>query len=347
MTTVAVVNAVVPFVRGGAEVLSDSLVEQCRRRGVDAFAVDIPTAWHPPEVLLDHILSARLTRLDAVDRVVPLKFPAYCVPHDNKVLWMLHQYRQAYDMWGSRWQGFTNDTWGIALRDAVRRADNEFLPEARRIYTISPVTRDRLMTFNGLSAEILYHPLPNPELFTTRPPQGFIFMPSRLSHSKRQLTAVEAMAHVRSGVRLVIAGLPDSPEDERLVREAVERLGLGDRVEVHARWVTDREKSDWMADCLACAYLPLDEDSYGYVTLEAYQARKPVITLTDSGAGVLSLVLDGETGWVADPDPHALAEAFDRAAGARDRAHDLGTAGQERVLTLGVSWDRVVEELTR
>lgn len=347
MTTVAVVNAVVPFLRGGAEILSASLVEQLRKRGIDAFAVDIPAAWNPPEVLLDHILAARLMRLDHVDRVVALKFPAYHVPHDNKVLWMLHQYRQAYDLWGTPLQGFANDSWGVALRDAVRRADDAFLPEARRIYTNSPVTRDRLMTFNGIPSEVLYAPLPDPDMFTTRPPQDFIFMPSRLSAAKRQLLAVEAMAHVRSDVRLVVAGPPDSEHDGRVLHEAVDRLGLHDRVEVHARWITDREKADWMADCLACAYLPVDEDSYGYVTLEAYQSSKPVVSLTDSGKGVLALVADGETGWVAEPDARALGEAFDRAAAGRATAHDMGAAGQDRARELGISWDRVIEELTR
>ncbi|MCB0881090.1 MAG: glycosyltransferase family 4 protein [Thermoleophilia bacterium] len=344
---IAVVNVQQPFIRGGAEILSDSLVAQLRARGFDAYAVNIPAVADRPEALLDHIVGARLVRLENTDRVIALKFPAYHIPHDNKVLWMLHQYRQAYDLWGTRLQGFTHDGWGRALRDAVRRADDEFLPEARRIYTNSTVTRDRLMAFNGLMATVLLPPLPDPDLFHTREAGDYIFAPSRLSRAKRQLLAVEAMAHTTSGVRLVIAGPPDTPGDERDLAEAVDRLGLADRVEVHARWVTDDEKAAWMAGCLACAYLPLDEDSYGYVTLEAFQARKPVVSLTDSGKGVLALVADGETGWVAEPSPRALGEAFDRAHAARRRAHDLGDAGQRRVTDLGISWDHVIEELTR
>ena len=44
-------------------------------------------------------------------------------------------------------------------------------------------------------------------------------------------------------------------------------------------------------------YLPFGEDSYGYVTLEAFHARKPVVTLSDSG-GTLELVRDRRNGLV-------------------------------------------------
>lgn len=32
-----------------------------------------------------------------MDLVVPMKFPSYLVRHPNKVVWLIHQFRQAYD----------------------------------------------------------------------------------------------------------------------------------------------------------------------------------------------------------------------------------------------------------
>ena len=36
-----------------------------------------------------------------VDLVIGMKFPAYLVAHSRKVLWIMHQYRAAYNLWGT------------------------------------------------------------------------------------------------------------------------------------------------------------------------------------------------------------------------------------------------------
>ena len=33
----------------------------------------------------------------AVDAVIATRFPSYAVRHDNKVVWLIHQYRQVYE----------------------------------------------------------------------------------------------------------------------------------------------------------------------------------------------------------------------------------------------------------
>jgi len=95
------------------------------------------------------------------------------------------------------------------------------------------------------------------------------------------------------------------------------------------------------AGALGVFYAPYDED-YGYVTLEAFLAHKPVVTARDSG-GPLEFVLDGENGLVCDPEPDALADAFSRLATDRARAAVLGEAGFERARR--VTWDGVIETL--
>ena len=39
-------------------------------------------------------------------------------------------------------------------------------------------------------------------------------------------------------------------------------------------WISEQEKADLMANCYAALYIPYDEDSYGYVTLEAFHSAK-------------------------------------------------------------------------
>jgi len=342
---IAVVNNQVPFVRGGAEALADWLCSKLEEHGHQAQLVRLPFQWNPAPQILEHALAARLVRLRGIDRVVALKYPAYFVPHDDKVLWLLHQFRQAYDLWGTPYQDLPDTPGGHAIRDAVVASDNAWLPEAKRIYTNSAVTSDRLRRFNGIESEVLYPPLLDPDGFTAGAYGDYVFCPGRITAGKRQHVLVEALAHTRTQVRVVIGGAPEHPEDlERLERLAAEH-GVADRVEIVGRFITEEEKRAWMAEALACAYLPYDEDSYGYVTLEAFESRRPVVTFTDSG-GILELVRDAETGYVTAPEPAELAAAMDRLHEDRARARALGEAGHDLMRTLNISWDRVVEALT-
>jgi glycosyltransferase involved in cell wall biosynthesis len=99
-----------------------------------------------------------------------------------------------------------------------------------------------------------------------------------------------------------------------------------------------------MAGALACAYLPFEEDSYGYVSLEAYQACRPVVTCRDSG-GTLEIVEDGVTGRIAAPDPISLARVLDELAADPAAARRMGHAGRRRMDELNISWDHVVERM--
>ena len=68
------------------------------------------------------------------------------------------------------------------------------------------------------------------------------------------------------------------------------------------------------------------------------------MTLTDAG-GPLEFVQDGATGLVTEPDPRAIAAAFDRLAGDADAARRMGTAGQDLVREVVPSWPQIVARL--
>jgi len=80
----------------------------------------IPFRWDPPEKILESILACRLMRLPNVDRVIAFKFPAYFLPHDNKILWLVHQFRQAYDLWGTPYQGMASTPENAATTKPIR-----------------------------------------------------------------------------------------------------------------------------------------------------------------------------------------------------------------------------------
>lgn len=341
---VLVVSNMAPFVWGGAEQLATHLVEHLERAGHEAELMRIPFAWEPAHRIPTQMVMTRLLEIENVDRVVALKFPAYLVRHPNKVLWLVHQYRQAYDMWDSGMTNLPPGEAGEALRRVIIRGDRTAFDECATIFTISDVVQRRLQHYAGRRSEVMRAPLNDPELFPGGARGGYVFAGGRVNAMKRQALLVEAMAHADPRARLVVAGPPDSPADAEALRHTVERLDLGSRVTLDLRFLTRREYAEYVCGASAVAYIPLDEDSFGYVSMEGATAGKALVTTTDSG-GVLALVQDGVTGWVAEPEPLHLGDVLSQAIFSPLSAR-FGAAARETWLGLGISWERTVERLT-
>ena len=320
---VLVLTTMVPFVHGGAEELFDHLVRNLQSTpGIEAEGCRIPFTWNPAERLLDEMAIARQLRLWNVDRVIALKFPAYLVPWQNKVLWLLHQYRQAYDLLDVGQSNIPDDARGAQIIAAIRTADNATFAETTRIYTNAPITSRRLKHHNGVESIVLRPPLNDPELFVAAESDGYVLATGRVNAGKRQHLLVQALRH-SPATRLVIAGPPDTPDDADVLRRLVVAEGVGERVTLDLRFLPRTELARLVNSALAVAYLPFDEDSFGYCTMEAFQASKPVLTVTDAG-GVLDIVRHGDTGLVTAPDPQSLAVALSALTAAPGRAARLG-----------------------
>ena len=186
-------------------------------------------------------------------------------------------------------------------------------------------------------------PLNDPELFEAGPSQGYILASGRVNAGKRRHLLLEALA-LAPGVRLIVAGPPDTPDDAERLRSLVGRHGIEDRVRLDLRFLPRAELARLVTGAQAVAYLPFDEDSPGYVTMEACQAHKPVVTVTDSG-GVLDLVIDGVTGWVCAPDPEALATALAEASDGEQICIARGAAGYDALRRLNLNWSATIDRL--
>jgi glycosyltransferase involved in cell wall biosynthesis len=232
---------------------------------------------------------------------------------------------------------------GKAVRDAIRYADNKFIPEAKAVYANSRNVAQRLKAANGLLARPLYHPPENADAFYGHEAEDFMFFPSRITRLKRQDLVISALAHCHEKVRIVFAGAFEDPDYKSELQRLADRLGVGHQV-IWKGFVSDEEKRDLYARCTATVYPPLDED-YGYITLEAMLSRKAVITAIDSG-GPLEFVIDGETGFVVDAEPIALGEVMDKLWSDRSLAARMGQAGAAFYHSNQISWDHVVDVLT-
>jgi glycosyltransferase involved in cell wall biosynthesis len=330
----------VPFERGGTEIFADGLVAALREHGHDAVLVTVPYKWYPGEQVLTQAFLWRLLDLTEangrpIDAVIATKFPSYAIRHPRKVVWLLHQFRQAWDLDRSELGQFSESAEDRALRRKVLDFDRVTLGEARAIFTTSSIVARRLRDSTGLNAEVLAPP-PAPLDFHCSAYEDFILSVNRLDRAKRIDLLIEAAARTPD-VRVVIAG--DGPDRERLEQLARER-GLDGRATFAGR-VDDAELADLYARCRGVYYAPVDED-YGLVPYEAFLSEKPVITATDAG-GPLDIVHDRQTGLVVAPTIEDVARACTWLREHEEDARALGRAGRE--LARAVTWDACIERL--
>jgi glycosyltransferase involved in cell wall biosynthesis len=345
---IAVVHPQTAFVRGGAELHTEALIRALRDAGHEADQVTIAGKWYPPTELAHQMAVWRsfdITESEGrrVDAVIALKFPAYLVQHERKIVWLIHQHRSAYELWDHpEFADLSRQEGGEIARQLVWNADRLALGEAKRIFTNSKNVADRLWASLRLTGTPLYHRSPATDALLERTPPDpgdYVFYPSRLDLLKRQALAVEAMRYVQTPVRLVLVGRGN---EERSLRDRVRRHGLDERVTIEG-WISEEQLLDRYLGSLAAFFGPFDED-YGYVPLESFAAGRPVVTTTDSG-GALELVRNEDTGLVVAPEPEAIAAAFDRLWLERDAAGQWGEAGRELLLQRVPAWPDVVEQL--
>jgi len=331
------------FVRGGgATYHAEGLAAALAALGHEVETVRIPFGWrHKYEVLRQayqwRMLDLRET---GAGLVITLKFPAFYVQADRKRAWVLHQHRPLYDNFDRpEYSAFSSAIpEDVAIRDAVVRWDTAYLGEMERIFTNSRTVADRLREYNGLEGEPLYHPPPLAARLRSGPFGDYVLWVGRLEANKRPGLLLEALALTKSRVRAIVAGR--GPLEDAL-REAAAAKGLEGRVELRGL-VSEEEKIGLYAGARAVVYPPFHED-LGYVTLEAFLAGKPVITMADSG-GPTEFVRDGVNGFVAR-DAASLASAIDAYAEDPDLAERHGAAGRATYAETIPSWDTVCQRL--
>ncbi len=339
---ILVLESQTPFVHGGAEILVRELAGALRAHGYEAEIVSIPFRDSPHDELMAHAAVWRLLDVShaaqrPIDLVIPTKFPTYFVRHPMKVTWLVHQHRAAYELCGTPFSDFEHSGPDVGLRKRLVALDTAMLRECAGVFTIARTVSERLEQFNGISAEPLYSPPKLAPQLRAGPYGDYMLTVTRLERVKRVDLAIEAFRHVAPPTRLLVAGEGTARAE---IERRIESLDLAGRVSMLGR-VPDDALIALYAGARALLFTPYLED-YGYVTLEAFLARKPVITTSDAG-GPLEFVIHDENGLIAPPDAAAVGEAVNRIAADARLAARLGDAGYERARA--ITWDGVVERL--
>jgi glycosyltransferase involved in cell wall biosynthesis len=358
-----------PFLVGGAEGLWWGMLDHLNRETDHvADLIKIPVKETSLADLVAGYEAFTRLDLSGFDAVISTKYPAWMVTHPDHTVYLQHRCRGFYDWYptaalgGIGYRGSDRQILDLLAFIERHRGQRAALPEfferfralaalpsarpelarhpgpvgravihfldgigldpsgIRRYAAIANTVKRRPDYFPaGASVSVVYHPTNKTGFHDAG--EEYFFTVSRFYPSKRIDLLIDAYRKTDIPLPFKIAGTGD---EEAMLRERA----AGDPRFEFVGFVRDDELIELYARAIAVPFVPADED-FGYITLEAMLAGKPVITTDDAG-GPLELVRDGETGIVARPDADSLAAAFQRIHAERDWARELGRRGRER-----------------
>ncbi|MFQ5426272.1 MAG: glycosyltransferase family 4 protein, partial [Gaiellales bacterium] len=217
----------------------------------------------------------------------------------------------------------------LVFRAAVRRS----LRRADAVLTVSEFTRRELRRRYGLSDDLVYvtHNGVDPAFWsdpaagadgTTQPrssprPEEYVLFVGALQVRKDPVAAVEALALIPGGPRLLMAG-PDKGA-RRQVIDTAQRLGVADRVELLGH--VERPMLHRLYREAACLVFPSRYEGFGLPVVEAMASGTPVVAT--SSAAIPEVAGDAAI-LVEAGDTPALAGGIERAIADRERLIPAG-----------------------
>ncbi|MEO8025435.1 MAG: glycosyltransferase family 4 protein [Bryobacteraceae bacterium] len=342
---IAVLSGSIPIGRSRMDEVASALLRELAVRGHDAESFRIPFDPTPDLGMIHTILAARRLRVANVDRIICLDFPAYCIPHPNKIIWLLQNLRQAYDSADTPYPAIPDTKVGRSIRESVLRADGDALAEASLVVTGTLDLRSSISKFHGRSAEVLrVPPIVRSAISIER--GSFVLCSGPVRRINRQHLLVEAINQCQTPVRLIISGFEESRAESGPLREAIRRNGVPGRIEWISEPYDELERTTLMSSALAGAWVSHADPQGETFALESFRFSKPMITCSDSG-GIAELVVNGASGWVTAPASIELAKVMDEAYMDRERTANMGLQAHAHAQSLEQNWDEVIERLIR
>ncbi len=210
-------------------------------------------------------------------------------------------------------------------KPAVRKAIARSYPKLGGLSVLTETDRAAYEELLGSSEDWLTA-LPN-ALEPGEPPRSTLDQPviaaaGRFSPVKQYPLLLEAFAHVvedHPQWRLHIHGGGDRDEE---LRRTVERLGLGDNVNLMGR------TNDMLGELAKASLLAVSSrvEGFGMTIIEAFSVGVPVVSF-DCPHGPREIIDDGRNGLLVPPqDTEALGAALSRLVADREERHRMGAA---------------------
>jgi len=164
--------------------------------------------------------------------------------------------------------------------------------------------------------------------------EPIVLAPGRIMWTKNLELAIEAFrrAALPAPWKLVVAGFLD--RKSRPYLEKLRRMALGAGQVEFVISPDEAHLRDLYRRASVVLFPPLNED-WGLVPLEAMAAAKPV--LATARGGPTESILDGQTGFLLEPDPHRWAAAIQQLSQDPRLCRQMGERGRRHVRGFGWS----------
>jgi len=218
---------------------------------------------------------------------------------------------------------------------AFRVVDRRAWKHYAHVFAISQEVERRIATGNlcpGNKVSLIY---PGIDLSQLKPSGAFdnnFLLSGRIMWTKNIELGIDAFLDLqarRADLRdftLTIAGFVDQKSRPYIAKLRQRAAGCPQIKFVESP--SDQELFRLYQSCYAVLYTPLNED-WGLVPLEAMALEKPVVTV-DRG-GPRETVVDGETGFLVNPEPKDFSAAMELLADDPGRVRRMGMAGRKHV----------------
>lgn len=230
----------------------------------------------------------------------------------------------------------------ILAERAFRLVDRRAWRHFDSVLCNSRTTRDRVVT-GGLRRReetiVAYPGVPAAAIREQGPMGDYFFLPGRIMWTKNIELAIDAYRTYRAAggrLGLVIAGMVDrksGPYYDALRARAAGLDGLSFETEV-----SDARMRSLYEGCRAVLLAAFNEDQ-GLTPLEGMACGKPSVAVNRGGPR--ESVVDGETGFLVEPEPAEFAAAMARLDREADLAARMGRAGLDRVRLF--TWENFIE----
>lgn len=201
-----------------------------------------------------------------------------------------------------------------------KKLDYSAIQKVTKLLGTSPEVQRRIKKYYGRDSDIFPSGV-DPKRFRTGKYENYILSVARIVSTKRVDILIKSMGLVKNkDVKLIIVGTGKlQKEMEELAKKYPNVKMMG--------YVSDEELINLYANCLAVAYIPINED-FGYVPPEAGAAGKA--TIGSNEGGLKDTIVDGKTGFLIDDvTPEKVAEKIDFFANNPKIAKKMGKDAKE------------------
>ena len=208
--------------------------------------------------------------------------------------------------------------------------------KTRKIFVISKTSQKRVKKYYKRDSVIIY-PGIDLEKFKMGEYKDYVLSVARLVSAKRVEVLAKSMDYVENKkVKLYMVGDGNEKEKIKKITEKNSNIKL-------ISYASDEELIDLYSNCLAVAYIPINED-FGFVPIEAGASGKATIG-ADEG-GLRETIINGKTGFlIKRVTPQNIAKKIDYFINNKNFARKMGGNAKEYIRKF--DWKIILKEFDK